>query len=143
MPSLVGSEMCIRDQFSTAQRLHDDDPQSPGCCIMQSVGTGLCLFVEEVVLDLTKCPLLIGVDDLPESCVGVMEGEAQITDAPLPDTFVRPLEDPSIVQFVPALRVEGMQQVELDVVGLHALQLLFEAVSHVSVSYTHLRAHET
>jgi hypothetical protein len=60
-----------------------------------------------------------------------MEREAQITDAPLPHAFVRPLEDPGIAQFVPALSVEGMQQVELDVVGLHALQLLFEAESHV------------
>src|SRR5450756_272762 len=131
MPSLVGSEMCIRDQFSTAQRLHDDDPQSPGCCIMQSVGTGLCLFVEEVVLDLTKCPLLIGVDDLPENCVGVMEGEAQVTDATLPDAFVRPLEDPGIAQFVPTFSAEGVQQVELDMVGLHALQLFFEPPGHV------------
>jgi len=44
---------------------------------------------------------------------------------------VRPLEDPGIAQFMPTFSVEGVQQVELDMVGLHALQLFFEAVSHV------------
>ena len=114
------------------QRLHDDHGQALGGRKLQPALARLILRVHVVVLNLAEGEQIAAVRDLLEGGVIVVEGEAEMTDAPVGESPLGPLEQ-SVLENrrVPALVTERVQQIEIDMAGLQLDELLVEQAIEV------------
>ena len=124
----VWRQLCQR---TALDGLHDDEGNiqvlgksiAPVACDLLGTVVG----VEVVVLQLAEVPRLVAQDVLEARRV-VVAGEAKIPDAPGGLLLPEPVYDAHLFGRVVAGFVQGMQQIEVDVVHAQPLELLLEDV---------------
>jgi xylulokinase len=125
-------------QLAAQERLHHDDGQTLGGGKLQSLRAGLILCVHVVVLNLAEGPAVEAIDDFWKAVVTVVEGETKMADAPVghrrPGLF-QELEFQN--DFVPSLFAQGVEQIEINVVGLEPGKLLVQEAVEIGFLFYH------
>ena len=124
----VRRQLCQR---TALDGLHDDEGNiqffgksiAPVACDL----LGTVIGVEVVVLQLAEVPRLVAKDVLEARRV-VVAGEAKIPDAPGSFLLPEPVHNAHLFGHIVAGFVQGMQQIEVDVVHAQPLELLLEDV---------------
>ena len=125
VPERLNGRRDSAGQASTSQRLHDDDVDAARLRILKPLEARLERSIEVVVLNLAKLPAAL-VDDLLEGRQLVVEREARVPD------LARHLGPPEEVErthlpaFLPAAGAEGVEQIEVDPIGVEPFQLEVE-----------------
>lgn len=116
-------------QRAALDGFHDDEGDIPlfgeGVAPVACDLLGPVVGVKIVVLQLAEVPRLVPQDVL-EACCVVVAGEAEAADAPGGFLLPEPIHDAHLLGRVIAGLVQGMQQVEVDVVHAQPLELLLE-----------------
>ena len=130
---------------AAAHRLHDDDAEALAGRQLQPLAAGLVVLVHVVELDLDELPEVGGGDDRLEVLVEAVEAEAEVADTAVGQGTLGGLELALLQHGLPVIRVQPVQQVEVDVVVLQALQLdaqdAVEVVGLLDVPHRHLGGH--
>ncbi len=87
-------------QRPAPQRFHDDDIDAFACRVHQTLGPGLIVLVQVVVLYLAKAPVP-RVDDALEDADVIVERKTRVTDAPGIQQPLQPVEHTQPVDFIP------------------------------------------
>src|SRR5271157_1447908 len=82
-------------------RFHYDDGQTFFKSVFQTAGTCLDVFIHVVVLNLTYCPVIVGIKDFFKSLKVIMIGETEITDTAVSNCAVGPLQNTHVTYFGP------------------------------------------
>ena len=105
----------------------NDNREAFGGGVLQALCPGLVFRVHVVVLDLAHAPAAIAVDDPLEHVGLVVEGESDVADTAVLDRSLRASEE---VVFeddpLPALSAQGVEEIDIDVVGPEPGELFAE-----------------
>jgi len=74
--------------------------------------------VHIVVLNLAERPLVRRINDLLQSRELVVKRETEMPDAPVGDSLLGPLAHAQIAHLGPAILIQSMQEVKINVLGL-------------------------
>jgi len=112
-------------QGTTTQWFHDDNSNAAGCSIRQPRKASLVVNIKDIELDLAHIPD-IAVNDLFEKRQLIMERESRVPDPTVCLSPVEEFQDTQITHLTPRALVQGMQQIEINMICLQFLQLPIE-----------------
>ena len=113
-------------QCTAPQRLHDHHSQTLLMGKAQTFQACLVVYIHVVELQLAEFPAVITVEDLLEHFQAIMEAETQVTDLTLCLCLFRKGDNTGLLDMLPTIPVQGMQEINIDVVRLQTLQFLIQ-----------------
>ncbi len=112
-------------QRSSLDGFHDDDRDGECGGKLVAGAPGLLLDVEEVVLDLAEVPRPVAQDEF-KLLVDLVEGEAEVDDSPRPLLLYEVVEHSQVHHLEEGGLVEGVEQVEVEVLHTDTVCLIGE-----------------
>ena len=111
-------------QPAAEQRFHDHDGQAPGGGELQALCARLVLRVHVVVLNLAERPAVVTVDDVTKAFVIVVERKPEVADASVANRRLGFFQELVFQdELVPALFIQGVEQIEINVIDVYKRQI--------------------